>query len=199
MLRQSLYIFLAIAAAVAGVVVAGLLSRPAAGDLDHVTVLSAPRVLPDTVKVIDSTGGERTLGSFTGGWSLVFAGFTYCPDICPTTLAQLAQVRAALPTLNVLLFSVDPERDSPARLKTYVEAFDPSFGAFTAPEPTLSEAARALSVAYAKVPQGDTYTVDHSSAVGVLDPQGRLAAFITPPFDVAGIIDDLRVVMSVQQ
>ncbi len=195
MQRQFLTVFLAIAAAAAGVVVAGWLSRPSADALDHLTVLSSPRNLPATISVVDDDGETRALNSFSGGWSLVFAGFTYCPDICPTTLAQLAQVHAAIPEVTVTLFSVDPERDGPARLKTYVDAFDPSFNAFTAPEPTLSEAARALSVAYAKVPQGDSYTVDHSSAVGVLDPEGRLVAFITPPFDVPGIIEELRTLM----
>lgn len=195
MQRQFLTVFLAIAAAAAGVVVAGWLSRPSADALDHLTVLSSPRNLPATISVVDDDGETRALNSFSGSWSLVFAGFTYCPDICPTTLAQLAQVHAAIPEVTVTLFSVDPERDGPARLKTYVDAFDPSFNAFTAPEPTLSEAARALSVAYAKVPQGDSYTVDHSSAVGVLDPEGRLVAFITPPFDVPGIIEELRTLM----
>ncbi|ULQ46435.1 SCO family protein [Flagellatimonas centrodinii] len=195
MQRSFLTALVAIAAVVAGVVVAALLSRPTTGELAHLTVLPAPRTLPSDLTVTDDSGTERPLDSFTGRWQLVFAGFTYCPDICPATLAQLAQVHDALPAISVQLFSVDPERDDPTRLQAYVQHFDPGFGAFTTDEPALARVARALSVAYAKVPTGDSYTVDHSSAVAVLNPRGQLAAFITPPFDVPGIVSDLQTLM----
>lgn len=136
-----------------------------------------------------------TLESLRGHPSLVFFGFTHCPDVCPTTLATLAQVKkaAVLEGLRVLLISVDPGRDTPAALQKYVHAFDPNFLGATGPQTIIDRLASEFSVAVQRVelPGGD-YTMDHSAAVFLLDDRARLVAIFTPPFDVSRFAADLR-------
>jgi protein SCO1/2 len=124
----------------------------------------------------------------------VFFGFTHCPDVCPTTLAKLAQVRrrAAIAGLQVLLISVDPQRDTPAVLGTYVHAFDPQFQGLTGDPQTIARLAANFGVALNRVelPGGD-YTMDHSAVVFVLDDSAHIVAIFTPPFDVTALSADL--------
>jgi protein SCO1 len=127
--------------------------------------------------------------------TLVFFGFTHCPDVCPTTLATLAQVikTAGLEGLAVLLISVDPSRDTPAALEKYVHAFDPRFIGATGTPTAIERVAKEFAVATRRValPGGD-YTVDHSAAVFLLDDRARRVAVFTPPFDVQRFAADLR-------
>src|SRR5580658_4189372 len=127
--------------------------------------------------------------------TLVFFGFTHCPDVCPTTLVKLAQVKktGALPDLRVLFVSVDPGRDTPAVLAPYVHAFDPDFIGATGDPAEIARLARKFGVAVARVdlPGGD-YTMDHSAAVFLLDRRGEIVAVFTPPFEVAPLAADLR-------
>ncbi len=120
----------------------------------------------------------RTLADFRGKAVMIFFGFTQCPDVCPTSLARAVQIKQLLdergPNLQVLFVSLDPERDSPQVLKDYMEAFDPSFLAlYTDPERT-KETAKAFKVYFQKVPNGSSYTIDHTSLTYVYDPAGRL-------------------------
>lgn len=127
--------------------------------------------------------------------TLVFFGFTHCPDVCPTTLVKLAAVKrtGALPDLRVLFVSVDPARDTPAVLASYVHAFDPDFLGATADSATITRLAQKFGVAVARVdlPGGD-YTMDHSATVFLLNRRGEIAAVFTPPFEVAPLAEDLR-------
>lgn len=184
---------IAVIALIGGLVVASYFGAPPQRDLEVGVLLPSPRVLPD-LAVIDEGGTARSLAAFRGEWTLVFPGFTYCPDICPTTLAQLAALPPQVAGLKVRLFSIDPERDSPERLAEYVRFFHPDFGAFTLPEPDLAAAARALAVVYMKVPTGDddSYTMDHSSALTLINPQGQVQGFFTPPFDIDAMARDLQ-------
>ena len=164
------------------------------------TVLPHPRVLPPFA-LQQSDGTELTPEELTGHWTVVFLGFTHCPDICPTTLGELAAAQklwAALPDATrprVLLVSADPERDSPAHLGRYAHAFHPDTLAATAPIPQLQEFVRSLSLVFAKVPgpsgAADDYTIDHSAALILLDPQARMAGVIQPPYDVKTLAEDL--------
>ena len=112
----------------------------------------------------------------------MFFGFTHCPDVCPTTLATLAQVRktAGIDSLRVLLISVDPKRDTPAALKQYVRAFDPKFVGATGSQAAIDAVAKEFSVAVKRVdlPGGD-YTMDHSAAVFLLNDSAELVAMFT--------------------
>jgi len=120
--------------------------------------------------------------------------FTHCPDVCPTTLVKLAEVRrrAAIAGLRVLFISVDPQRDTPPLLGQYVRAFDPQFRGLTGDPHTIARLAANFGVAVNRVelPGGD-YTMDHSAVVFLLDDTAHIVAIFTPPFDVAALSADL--------
>ena len=131
----------------------------------------------------DADGQRRTLADFKGKVVVVFFGFTQCPDVCPTTLLELAAVKKALGAdgarVQGIFITVDPERDTPALLKAYVNNFGADFVALRGtPEETLATA-KAFKVFYAKVPgsKPDNYTVDHTAASYVFDAQGRVRLF----------------------
>jgi protein SCO1 len=146
-------------------------------------------------QLLDVSGRPFTRQNLNGAPALVFFGFTHCPDVCPTTLLKLAQVRkrAALAGLRVLFISVDPQRDTPAVLGMYVHAFDPSFQGLSGDPQVLAALAANFGVAFNRVdlPGGD-YTMDHSAVVFLLDARGCIAAIFTPPLDVAALTADLR-------
>lgn len=165
-----------------------------------VTLLPTPRVLPDFT--LQQAGGKAlTRDALRGHWTVVFLGFTHCPDVCPTTLAQLAGAQkqwAALPEASrprVLFVSADPDRDSPELVAQYAHAFHPDTLAATAPLAQLQGFAQSLSLVFMKVPGAsgapDDYSIDHSAALVLLDPQVRMAGVTQPPFDVKGIAADL--------
>jgi protein SCO1 len=125
----------------------------------------------------------------------VFFGFTHCPDVCPTTLLQLAQARkhSKLPALRVLFVSIDPGRDTPAVLGRYVHAFDPTFEGVSGEGATLARLAANFGVAVSRVelPGGD-YTMNHSAVLFLLDRTARIAAIFTPPFAAPALAADLN-------
>jgi protein SCO1/2 len=127
----------------------------------------------------------------------VFFGFTYCPDICPTTLAQLAEaVRdAPLPGLQVVFVTIDPERDSADNLRQYLRSFSEQFIGLRGPMPTLQPLMRSLGAIALRqnLPDGN-YTMDHSATVYLLDNKARLAAVFTPPVAAATLAADLKAV-----
>jgi protein SCO1/2 len=151
-----------------------------------VKLFPQPREIP-TFALQQSDGTQLVPGELNGQWTLVFVGFTFCPDVCPTTLAQLAQAQKqweALPESTrprVLFVSVDPERDTPDRIGEYAHAFHRDTLAATADIPSLEAFTRSLSMVFAKVPLGDgpdQYTIDHSAAMALLDPRGRMAGVL---------------------
>ena len=171
--------------------------------LEVVSLFPQPRVLPD-FNLRQSDGTALVPGELKGHWTLVFLGFTHCPDVCPTTLAELAQAQKqwrALPdsTRPRLLFvSVDPDRDTPDEIGEYAHGFDPDTLAATADIPALEAFAKSLSLVFAKNPApdgapADQYSVDHSAAIAVLDPQARMAGVIQPPLQPQAIAKDMTV------
>jgi protein SCO1 len=169
-------------------------------DLVTGTLLTPSRELKD-FSLIDSQG--RTFGpaNLRGHWSLMFFGYTNCPDFCPTTLTTLAamekHLRAAkAPVLPQVIFvSVDAKRDTPAQLAKYVPYFDPGFiGLTAADQPSIEAIAKNLGVAVVIQPAdaGGNYTVDHSGAIFVLSPDGRISAILTGPFSVAALQGDFQ-------
>ena len=184
--------------------VAGPGSAPAvpAPDLDR-SRLKTVRLYPQ-VRVLPPFALEQSDGTplaneeLRGRWTLVFLGFTHCPDVCPTTLSDLAQAQKAWASLpepqrpRVLFVSVDPGRDTPAKTGEYAAYFHPDTLAATAPEPALQDFASGLGLVYMKVAGVDgDYTMDHSTGVVVIDPQGRQAGLIRPPLVAADIAADL--------
>jgi protein SCO1 len=157
------------------------------------TWLPSPKPV-DAFTLIDTAGHPYTRTDLLAAPTLVYFGFTRCPDVCPTTLVKLAQVlrQAAVPGLRVLFVSVDPQRDTPPVLALYVHAFDPAFaGATGAPAQLLAVAKNfAVAVNRVELPGGD-YTMDHSAVVFLVDGRG-IEAIFTPPFDTAALTSDLR-------
>lgn len=145
---------------------------------------------------------NRPFGSdrLHGRWSLLFFGFTSCPDACPVTMAALAQTKKQLADLpealqpQVVMISVDPERDTPERLAAYLKAFDPTFVGATGTKPAIDELAQRMGVLVATRPlDGDNnYTVDHTTSVFLIDPHGALHALFSAPHTPKLIADDYR-------
>jgi len=137
------------------------------------------------LQLVDHNGQPRSLGDFRGKVIVVFFGFTHCPDVCPTTLAELARALEKLGAdgdrVQVLMVTVDPERDTPGVLKQYVTALDPRFLGLTGDADAIARTAREFKVFYQKSPGAtpDAYSVDHSSGSYVFDPQGRLRLLVT--------------------
>lgn len=152
--------------------------------------------LPTPVALTDfalsnQDGNSVTKNDFTDKWSLVFFGFTYCPDVCPTTLAEMNRIAKNVERDNfqVVMISVDPERDTPEQLKSYMEYFNPKFQGWTGPLNQIEQLARQMHVFFQKQPHGDTYLMDHSSQIILVNPQGEYQGFITEPFDTQKVSD----------
>ena len=183
----------AVCAALAGFWLARGLDR-SGPELASGTWLPQGRTIGD-FHLLDESGQPFSSAQLQGRPTLLYFGFTHCPDVCPTTLAKLAQVKktAGLSGLRVLLVTVDPERDTPSVLSQYVHAFDPQFIGLTGDAGAIRKLAADFGVAMARVelPGGD-YTMDHSAAVFLLDDHGREVGVFTPPFDVKQFAEDLR-------
>ncbi len=163
--------------------------------LASASLINTPRALP--AFSLQSASGPIAAEQLKGSWTVIFIGFTHCPDVCPTTLTDLARAQAIwaaskLPNKPKLLFvSVDPERDNPKLLADYAAFFNKDTLTATAPEAQLSEFTRALGLVYMKVPQADSYTMDHSSTLVLLNPNAEFAGLIRPPFNPETIASDL--------
>jgi protein SCO1 len=189
---------IALAAAIAGVYVARLFNQPAVPSLEAGTSFPAPRALTP-FDLVDTRGAPASPAALRGHPTLVFFGFTHCPDVCPTTLAVLTNVqkRAAerdpgLRALKIALITVDPERDTPELLGRYVASFGGDIIGLTGPAPEIVNATKSFGVASSRVDMpGGNYTVDHSATVFALDSQARLVAVFTPPFDADALVRDI--------
>ena len=150
----------------------------------------------------DAQGAKRTLADFRGKVVAMFFGYTHCPDFCPTTMAELAQVKQQLGAdgskLQALFVTVDPERDTADNLKNYVTAFDPSFIALRPDSPEqLATVAKDFKVYYKKVEgkSPDSYTMDHSAGMYLYDPQGRLRLYTRYGTDPKLLMSDIRLLL----
>jgi len=162
-------------------------------------VLVPSRALAD-FSLIDHQGRSFGAANLRGHWSLMFFGYTNCPDFCPTTLTTLAalerRLRAAKGVVppQVIFVSVDAKRDTPAQLAKYVPYFDPDFiGLTAADQPAIERQAKKWGVAVMIEPvSGGNYTVDHSGAMFVINPAGNLAAILNGPFTVDALQSDFQ-------
>jgi protein SCO1 len=189
---------------------------PASSTASATVSAAAPAAAPAAFKGIDITGAEyarelaltdangkaRTLADFKGKVVVVFFGFTQCPDVCPTTMAELAAVKRELGAdgerVVGIFVSVDPERDTPAVLKAYVEAFDPGFVALRGTPEQTKAVAKHFKVFYAKVP-GKTegsYTVDHTAGSFIFDTQGRVRLFTRYGSGAPALVHDLKILLA---
>ncbi|WP_078084152.1 SCO family protein [Microbulbifer mangrovi] len=152
--------------------------------------LERPRIL-DEFELLADSGEAFNTTELAGRWTLVFFGFTHCPDVCPATLSTLNQFYQTLDDdtrgdTDVLLVSVDPQRDKPQQLHDYVRYFNPDFFGVTGEFLNLKRFANQLNVPFNKVPLEDGgYTVDHGSQVVLINPRGHYHGFFKAPLDPA--------------
>lgn len=192
---KAVWALIALAALTAGGIAGGMFASKASPETKTITLLQSPRPITD-FQMLDQEGRAADASFLKGRWSLLFAGFTSCPNICPTTLSLLKRVNDSLDTEQkprVVLLTVDPERDHPQQLKKYLSQFDPQFVGLTGETAAIASLRTQLGLIAEKVtgPSGD-YTMDHSAALVLINPQGRIAGYLSPPFDAAAIADDLR-------
>jgi protein SCO1 len=152
--------------------------------------------------LVDQNGKPFSDADLKGKWHLVFFGYTHCPDVCPTTLNEISLAldkldKAERDDVGVVFISVDPERDTPAVLKSYVESFDAPITALSGSAAAVAEAAKDYHVYYAKHPRADgDYDMDHSAVVYVMDPQGRFTATFTPDTTADAVAARLQKLLS---
>ena len=156
-----------------------------------------------SLELVDHTGKPRRLEDFRGKVVVMFFGFTHCPDVCPTTLAE---VSSALRTLGpdaervqVLVVTVDPERDTPETLGKYVTAFDARFLGLRGDLAATKKVAAEFKIYFEKRKQGESYTVDHSGQSYVIDPAGRLRILVRPDRINQDLAPDLRTLLRLHQ
>ena len=146
----------------------------------------------------DVDGTPRTLADWKGKVTVVFFGYTQCPDVCPTTMAELAQIRTLLGAdadkLQVVFVTIDPERDTAAILKSYIGNFGPGVVALRGNAEQTAAAAKEFKVFYAKVPgkSAGSYTMDHSAASFVFDPAGRVRLYVPYGSDPKVLATDIK-------
>jgi protein SCO1/2 len=194
------------AALVAFGVYVATLSFPQAADVGAgAQLLAVPQPLP-AFALVDHEGAGFDRSRLVGGWSLLFFGYTHCPDVCPFVLQELGRVAElaretagpdALP--QVVFVSVDPDRDPSDRLREYVHFFDPSFIGVTGSDAELARLARSVGAFYERRDGEDpaSYLVDHSSTLFLVDPQARLFAVLDDPHDPREFVELLGRVMTV--
>ena len=153
------------------------------------------------LRLTDHNGSPRTLADFKGKVIAVFFGFTRCPDVCPTTLAEMKLVKEKLggdgDRLQVLFVTVDPERDTPELLAKYVPAFDASFLGLYGDAEATARTAKEFKVFYQKTAGSspDNYTMDHTAATFIFDPDGRLRLFARPDLGPDALASDIRLLI----
>lgn len=190
---------IAVIAMASGFWLAKQLTMPQSPELPQIqgAIVNPPRQLavPELVK---HTGEAFTNEDLAGQWTLVFFGYTYCPDICPITMNVLAEAKKRAPAEfpQVIFVSVDPDRDTVKLLGDYVEYFDPAFIGVTGDEKMIQAMTLQTSVLYMKVPgasgKENDYLVDHSASVLLINPAGQLAAFLRAPHSPSSILDSVK-------
>lgn len=183
------------------------LQTPAPGGCERLATVrcTGVREVPP-FRLVAHDGQPFTEANLRGHYSLVFLGFTHCPDVCPTTLAQLKkaqqtwQAQPAASRPRIVFVSVDPERDSPAHTGRYAHAFHPDTLAVTGEIAQLERFGRSLSLVFMKRPPkvpGGYYAVDHSSALAVINPAGQMVGSVQPDahgnFDIPALVADIAV------
>jgi len=162
-------------------------------------VFEPPRQAPEFA-LRGSDGSDVTLARYRGKVVLLSFGFTHCPAVCPTTLATLAQARSALGSsadrVQVVFVTVDPERDGPAQLKSYLAAFDAGFVGGTGRPEVLAAMRKSYGVVAEKVPIADSYAVDHTSSIFLIDREGRLRAMMPYGRDAKDFVHDVKLLLA---
>lgn len=203
--HKTVLILVAAIALVLGLTVSKVLNAPNHADpvaLADAGIILLPqsRALP-ALALRDENGAAQAVDQLKGHWTLLFFGYTFCPDVCPTTLGELRQLQNRLPAearqrMQVTMVSVDPARDTPAQLKQYLGFYQAGYRGLTGELAQIQQLASAVSIPF--IP-GDTskehYTVDHSGNLALIGPDGRQRGFIRAPLDVAKLAAQLPVLL----
>lgn len=154
-------------------------------------------------QLTDHHGKQRRLADFRGKVVVVFFGYTHCPDICPTTLADLAQARrmlgAVADRVQVLFVTLDPERDTRELLARYLPAFDPEFLGLYGDAQTTAQAAKSFSVTFQKQATTSGYSIDHSSGMFMIDTKGDVRLLAPYGQRAEWLVDDIRILLAMQR
>jgi protein SCO1/2 len=198
--RKTLFLMFVSLALAGGAFLAYLTSHRSNAAPAYATVLPEPLPLPE-FSLQDHNGDTFNRESFKGQWSLVFFGFTHCPDICPATLQQLSMARAKQaensrqPFPQILLISVDPERDTPPVLRQYINHFGAGVGGVTGQLDELKKLTTVLGIFFEKSPPAtENYGVDHSAVVLLIDPDAHFHALFSAPHSVDRFVADIPLV-----
>ena len=188
-----------IAALLAGIGMSHLMQQDSDPALSGL-ILDPARSLPD-FELTTQHGTPYNKDTAMGRHQLLFFGFTHCPDICPSTLALMRQLRQDLPAelrskLDFVFVSIDPERDTPEVMTPYLAHFDPAFIGVTGGTSAVTDFADAVGIAFIKVDQGDSYTMDHATALVLLDPQSRIKAYFSAPHKLGELQNTLNVLIN---
>ena len=197
----TVFVLVAIVALVLGLTVNKVLTSKGQGDptvlLDAgIVLLPQSRSLPE-LSLTNQDGQVVAVDQLKDQWSLLFFGYTFCPDICPATLAQLRQLQGQLPAetlakLRIVLVTVDPNRDTPEQLKKYLDYFDAGFIGLTGEQATLQKLANGVSIPYIPADTSkENYTVDHSGNLVIIGPDGKQRGFIRAPINNAKLAAQL--------
>lgn len=193
--QKTVFILVALVALVLGLTVNKVLNSKGDGT-DKVALLDAGIVLlPQgrnlpALSLTNQNGEPVAVDQLKGQWSLLFFGYTFCPDICPATLAQLRQLKGMLSAeeqakLRMVLVTVDPKRDTPQQLKQYLTYFDPAFQGLTGEAADIQKLANGVSIPYIPADTSkENYTVDHSGNLVIIGPDGTQRGFIRAPLNV---------------
>lgn len=199
--KQFLLIVLSLVAIACGAWLSYQLVAPSAKP-GTATILPQPLALPEFV-LVDQHGDAVRPDDFRGRWSLVFFGFTHCPDVCPLTLQVLADARRQLaaagesPLPTIVLVSVDPERDTPEVIGNYVDYFDTDAIGVTGDLAEVQKLTSGLGVFFQRAARDDdNYAVDHSAVVLLIDPDARFRALFSAPHEAGNFVNDLPLILS---
>ena len=199
--QKTVFILVAVIALILGLTVNKVLNGRSEGNPTElidagIILLPQSRTVP-SLEMTDEKGQAVAVDELKDKWSLLFFGYTFCPDICPTTLAQLRQVKSELPKeaadrLQVILVSVDPNRDTPAQLQQYLGYFDKDFRGLTGSLENIQKLANAVSIPFIPADTSKpNYTVDHSGNLAVIGPDGKQRGFIRAPFNNQKLVAQL--------
>lgn len=204
--QKTVFILIALVALVLGLTVNKVLNGQRQADptrlLDAgIVLLPQPRTVP-AISLTDQDGKPIAMNELKDKWSLLFFGYTFCPDICPTTLAQMRELKGLLPEaardrVRIVMISVDPNRDTPQQLKQYLGYFDPAFLGATGELASIQKLANAVSIPFIPADTSkENYTVDHSGNLVVIGPDGTQRGFIRAPLNNQKLKEQLPVLVT---
>ncbi|SDU37548.1 protein SCO1/2 [Pseudomonas pohangensis] len=207
--QKTVVVLTAVVALVLGLTINKVLNGKGQGDpvalLDAgIVLLPQSREIP-RVQLFDTEGKPFALEQLEGKWSLLFFGYTFCPDICPTTLAQLRELNSKLPkevqdNLQLVFVSIDPQRDTAEHLKQYLGFYKAGFIGVTGELPAIQTLANGVSIPFIPADTSqENYTVDHSGNLVLVGPDGRQRGFIRAPLNNQKLLDQLPGVLSAEE